>query len=169
MIPIKTIPGVGEGDKLRRGWIKVWYIWYLLRTFVTGTMYSHPAQPKREKKRKIWITNQQNILELALPYNHQSQNNWSQDLDEIDTWATMFIEAFIIHFSQTVKTAQRSVNRYMNKENVVYTVVWCMLSIISLSFTYAIFHRHIFSSGSYISLLPENKSRESLSTITYNH
>jgi hypothetical protein len=45
VIPVETIPGMG-GDKGEwwKGWIQVWYIWYIVRTFVNATMYPHPAQ-----------------------------------------------------------------------------------------------------------------------------
>jgi hypothetical protein len=35
-----------EGDKgdWWKAWIQVWYIWYIVRTFVNVSMYSHPAQ-----------------------------------------------------------------------------------------------------------------------------
>jgi hypothetical protein len=38
MIPIETVPGMGEGgDKGEcwREWIQVWYIWYIARIFVS--------------------------------------------------------------------------------------------------------------------------------------
>jgi hypothetical protein len=47
MILVETIPGMeGERDKGEqwRGWNQVWYIWYIIRTFVNATMYPHPAQ-----------------------------------------------------------------------------------------------------------------------------
>jgi hypothetical protein len=55
MIPVKSFPGMGGGrDKGEwwRGWIQVWYSWYIVRTFVNATMYPHSAQQfKKEKKR----------------------------------------------------------------------------------------------------------------------
>jgi hypothetical protein len=27
-----------------REWIQVWYIWYILRTFLNATMYTHPEK-----------------------------------------------------------------------------------------------------------------------------
>jgi hypothetical protein len=35
-----------EGIKENGGgeWIQVWYIWYIVGTFVNATMYPHPAQ-----------------------------------------------------------------------------------------------------------------------------
>jgi hypothetical protein len=39
MRPVETIPGMrGGGDKGEwwRGWIQVWYIWYILRIFVNA-------------------------------------------------------------------------------------------------------------------------------------
>jgi hypothetical protein len=36
--------GGGNKGELWRGWIQVWYIWYIIRTFVDPTMYPHPAQ-----------------------------------------------------------------------------------------------------------------------------
>jgi hypothetical protein len=40
----KTMPGmgVGKGEWLR-GVNKVWYIWYIARTFVNGMLYPHQA------------------------------------------------------------------------------------------------------------------------------
>jgi hypothetical protein len=47
MIPVETIPGMGEGGDEREWWrgsIQVGYICYSVRTFVNATMYPHPAQ-----------------------------------------------------------------------------------------------------------------------------
>jgi hypothetical protein len=47
MIPVDTVPGIEEGGDEReqqRGWIQVWYIWYIVSTFVNTPMYPHPAQ-----------------------------------------------------------------------------------------------------------------------------
>jgi hypothetical protein len=47
MRPDETSPGMGEeGDKRQwwRGWIQLWYIWYIVRTFINATMYPHPTQ-----------------------------------------------------------------------------------------------------------------------------
>jgi hypothetical protein len=52
MIPIETIPGMGGGEGewlVNSRWIQVWYIWYIVRTFVDATMYPHPAQQQRKK------------------------------------------------------------------------------------------------------------------------
>jgi hypothetical protein len=40
------------------GWIQLWYIWYVVRTFVNATMYPHQAQQwktrfLKRKKRKV--------------------------------------------------------------------------------------------------------------------
>jgi hypothetical protein len=51
MIPVETIPGMGRGwDKGE--WIKVWYIWYIVRTFVNATMYPHLAQLPQKQTNK---------------------------------------------------------------------------------------------------------------------
>jgi hypothetical protein len=53
MIPIETIPGMGRSEdkgEWERGWIQVWYIWYIVRIFVDVTMYPHPAQQLKIKK-----------------------------------------------------------------------------------------------------------------------
>jgi hypothetical protein len=41
----------GEGTKKHggRGWIQVWYIWYIVRTFINATKYPHQAQHKKKK------------------------------------------------------------------------------------------------------------------------
>jgi hypothetical protein len=55
MIPVETVPGIrGGGDKGEqwRGWMQIWYIWYILRTFANATMYNHPAQQQRGKVRR---------------------------------------------------------------------------------------------------------------------
>jgi hypothetical protein len=47
MISVETTPGgVRGGDEGEwcKGWIQVWYIWYIVRTFVNATMYYHPTQ-----------------------------------------------------------------------------------------------------------------------------
>jgi hypothetical protein len=36
--------GLGHNGEWWRGWIQVWYIWYILRTSVSATIYSHSAQ-----------------------------------------------------------------------------------------------------------------------------
>jgi hypothetical protein len=51
MIPVETtVPGMVEGEEInengREGWIQVWYIWRIVRTFVNVTVYPHPAQQK---------------------------------------------------------------------------------------------------------------------------
>jgi hypothetical protein len=33
-----------------RGWIQVWYIWYIVRTFVNTAMYPYPAQQSKTNK-----------------------------------------------------------------------------------------------------------------------
>jgi hypothetical protein len=41
MIPVVSIPEVGgKGDKGEwlRGWIQVWYVYYIVRTFVNAMM-----------------------------------------------------------------------------------------------------------------------------------
>jgi hypothetical protein len=35
-----------------RGWIQVWYIWYIIRTFVNTPMYSYPARQQKD----TWVT-----------------------------------------------------------------------------------------------------------------
>jgi hypothetical protein len=32
-----------------RGWIQVWYIWYIVRNSVNATKYPHPAQYNKNK------------------------------------------------------------------------------------------------------------------------
>jgi hypothetical protein len=34
------------------GWIQVWYIWYIVRTFVNAIMYPNPAQQKVKSEGK---------------------------------------------------------------------------------------------------------------------
>jgi hypothetical protein len=36
--------GGGNKEEHWKGWIQVWYMWYIIRSFVNGTIYSHPAQ-----------------------------------------------------------------------------------------------------------------------------
>jgi hypothetical protein len=58
MISVESTPGmVGEGDKGEwwLGWIQVWYIWYILRTFVNATMC--PLHSKKIKLKKWPIKN----------------------------------------------------------------------------------------------------------------
>jgi hypothetical protein len=64
MISVENIPGMGRGEDERkwwRRWIQVWYIQYIVRTFVNATMYHHPAQQlkkdygnKDNKPMKTW-------------------------------------------------------------------------------------------------------------------
>jgi hypothetical protein len=47
MRPVETIPGMGGGKNKGewwKGWIQVWYIWYIVRTFANATVYPDPAQ-----------------------------------------------------------------------------------------------------------------------------
>jgi hypothetical protein len=47
MVPFETIPGIGRGENKGEwwnGWIQVWYIWDMIRTFLNTTMYPHPTQ-----------------------------------------------------------------------------------------------------------------------------
>jgi hypothetical protein len=47
MIPVETVPGIsGGGDEREhwKGWIQVWYIWHIVRTFLNAIMYPHPMQ-----------------------------------------------------------------------------------------------------------------------------
>jgi hypothetical protein len=49
MIPVETVPGIGGRMKKSSvegsgGGIQVWYIWYIVRTFLNATMSPHPAQ-----------------------------------------------------------------------------------------------------------------------------
>jgi hypothetical protein len=49
MIPVEIIPGKG-GEEAKREWssewMPVWYIWYIVITFVNSTIYAHvhPAE-----------------------------------------------------------------------------------------------------------------------------
>jgi hypothetical protein len=46
-VSVETSPGMGGGrgkGEWWSTWIQVWYIWYIVRTFVNATMYPHPAQ-----------------------------------------------------------------------------------------------------------------------------
>jgi hypothetical protein len=45
MILVETIPEIGGGEdkgEWWRGWIHLWYIWYIVRTSVNATMYPPP-------------------------------------------------------------------------------------------------------------------------------
>jgi hypothetical protein len=45
MIPVETTPWMEGGkEEQRRGWVYVWYSWWIVRTFINATVYSHPAQ-----------------------------------------------------------------------------------------------------------------------------
>jgi hypothetical protein len=60
MIPVETVTGItGEGEKGEwwRGWIQVWYIWYIVRTFVNATMY-----PQHRNFKKILETNRSMLV-----------------------------------------------------------------------------------------------------------
>jgi hypothetical protein len=46
MIPVEIVPGIrgeGSGDSSLGAGIQVWYIWYIVRTFVNATIYPRPA------------------------------------------------------------------------------------------------------------------------------
>jgi hypothetical protein len=48
MISVETVPEMG-GRKMK--WeIQAWNIWYIVRTFVNATMYSHPIQHQNINK-----------------------------------------------------------------------------------------------------------------------
>jgi hypothetical protein len=46
IIPFETIPGMGgRVDKGEwRRWTQIWYIWYIVRTFINATMYHYPEK-----------------------------------------------------------------------------------------------------------------------------
>jgi hypothetical protein len=49
MRPVETVSGIrGGGMRKSSGgeWIQVWYIWYIVRTFINATMYPHTAHNK---------------------------------------------------------------------------------------------------------------------------
>jgi hypothetical protein len=51
VISVETISGMGWGRRIMvRGWIEVWYIWYIVRTFVNATMYPHPTLKLKNTK-----------------------------------------------------------------------------------------------------------------------
>jgi hypothetical protein len=51
------------------GWIQVWYIWYIVRTFINATMYPHPAQQLKKRKRKTQLQH----MESSYKYNARWQ------------------------------------------------------------------------------------------------
>jgi hypothetical protein len=44
-IPVETVPEIGREGTIKDngggGWIQVWYIRYIVRTFINATMYPH--------------------------------------------------------------------------------------------------------------------------------
>jgi hypothetical protein len=47
----KVSPEMGrDKGKWWRRWIQVWYIWYIVRTFVNATVYPYPAQNNLKRK-----------------------------------------------------------------------------------------------------------------------
>jgi hypothetical protein len=44
MISIETIAGMGDKGQLWKVRIQVWYIWFIVRTFVNTIMYPYPEQ-----------------------------------------------------------------------------------------------------------------------------
>jgi hypothetical protein len=53
MISVEVIPWIREGGNKRvhwKEWIQVWCSWYIVRTFISATMYSHPTQQQKKNK-----------------------------------------------------------------------------------------------------------------------
>jgi hypothetical protein len=51
MIPVETVPGMGEGRDKGEYWRgEFTCIWYSTRTFVNVAMYPHTAQYQQKKK-----------------------------------------------------------------------------------------------------------------------
>jgi hypothetical protein len=45
--------GRGDEREQQRGWIQIWYIWYIVRTFANTPMCPHPAQYIIIKKKTL--------------------------------------------------------------------------------------------------------------------
>jgi hypothetical protein len=72
MIPVETVPRTGAGwDKGEwwRGWIQVWHIWYIVRTFVNATTY--PQHNNKKKSMELVVE----LLLLKSKSNMLSQNS----------------------------------------------------------------------------------------------
>jgi hypothetical protein len=72
--PAETILGTRvRGDKREwwTGWIQVWYILYITRTFVTATMYS----PSTTIKKNEYLKNSKNIKPLDLWFDSSTTTN----------------------------------------------------------------------------------------------
>jgi hypothetical protein len=54
MIPVETVPGIGGGgmkDSSGGGEFKIWYIWYIVKTFVNTTVYPTQYNNKGKKQK----------------------------------------------------------------------------------------------------------------------
>jgi hypothetical protein len=54
-ITVETLPGIGGGEDKEWGQeqIQLCYIWYIITTFISATMYPYPAQQKRKKNKNM--------------------------------------------------------------------------------------------------------------------
>jgi hypothetical protein len=64
----ETIPGMRGDEREWCGeWIQLWYIWYIIRTFVNAIMYLSSAQQfKKIKSLKIWKNKKYNMTYIWL-------------------------------------------------------------------------------------------------------
>jgi hypothetical protein len=73
----KNIPRWRDKAEQWKGWIEVWHIWYIVRTFVNATVYPHPAQQRKNNALRdggggkltwdTWVTTGPNPVLLVVP------------------------------------------------------------------------------------------------------
>jgi hypothetical protein len=74
MIPAETIPrkrGGGNKRKWWRGWIEIWYIWNIVKSFVNATMNAVSAHHNNKKELSKWSKgnpSSRNIQQTTLSY-----------------------------------------------------------------------------------------------------
>jgi hypothetical protein len=52
---LKLFQEWGWWRRMVEEWIQVWYIWYIVRTFVNATMYPHPSHTKKKKSLCLYV------------------------------------------------------------------------------------------------------------------
>jgi hypothetical protein len=67
--------GIEDEREQWKGWIQVWYIWYIVKIFVNATMHPHLEQYKKKKRTKNpRLLRSYFSLFLVLPHYPSSKN-----------------------------------------------------------------------------------------------
>jgi hypothetical protein len=81
------------------GWIQLWYIWYIVRTFINATVYSYPGQ-QLEKNVKPYLKNH---WKKKKKKEQPSNNKWTGGMTQVVKHLSSKYEALISNPSTTNK------------------------------------------------------------------